>query len=1134
MISFNSNFRFLFICISLFLIGCNKERDGSTMFDSLDPAKTKVAFTNEVIETKELNVMQYEYMYNGAGVAIGDLNGDNLPDLYLTGNIVENKLYLNKGNFEFEDVTQQSGVKGKENWSTGTSMADVNSDGLLDIYVCYSGLGTKEDRSNQLFINQGPDKNGVPKFIDKAKDFGLDAVGSNSTQAAFLDYDLDGDLDVFLLNHSKEYYSPFYNSTKLRNTRHPYYGNILYRNDNGSFVNVSEEAGIHGSGLNFGLGVSISDVNDDNWPDIYVSNDYVEQDFLYLNNGDGTFTETSKKSFGHISKFSMGNDATDINNDGQIDLVTLDMIPEDNYRQKILKGPDQYDLYHLAIDSGYHKQQMRNMFQLNQGIDKEKVPRFSEIGQLTGISNTDWSWAPLVADFDSDGLKDLYITNGYLKDFTNKDFMKFEVDQAVAKVRRKGGELFGKKGKKQYSDVIYELVKKMSSTKIPNYMFKNTNGLNFKDVTQEWGLSAPTVSTGAAYGDLDNDGDLDLVVSNTNQPVSIYRNNADKLKNNYLEIDLKGEGKNTLALGSKIWVSTDSSNQFIEHYNVRGYQSSVDPKMFFGLGKSHKVNVKIQWPDGRLTIRNNVKSNQVLQLDQADAKISQKGADSLPNKKFFEQVNNSGIVYEHKENKYIDFKVNRLALKQSSMSGPKMAVADVNGDNLDDLFIGGALGQPDALFISDPKGKFKKVDVNFWSKTEAFESTGSTFFDADGDGDMDLYVVDGGSQKYSDPKVLMDRLYINQGNGKFEKAKEGVLPIAYSNGSIVVAGDYDNDGDQDLFIGGGSEPGDYPNSSLGGILRNDSNLSKGEIKFTIATREINEKLRQPGIVTDAIWTDLNDDDWLDLVLVGEWMPIKVYINNNGKLIEKTNEYGLGKSNGLWQSIENSDIDGDGDMDLIVGNMSPNLPFKVSESEPLEAYIGDFRGDGVMSPVISSYILGERYPIASLDELQDAFPMIKKRYLKYEQYANANLREVFGPEQLEKAKHLEVYELKSIYLENKGNHFEKHELPMKAQFSAIEGINIFDFNNDNIQDILLTGNYYPFKVEYGPVDASKGLLLLGKGNGEFDCVPENKLGVWIEGDVRDAEFLSNNKGIYIIVSKNSDSIQVLKLNKLVKR
>lgn len=1100
------------------------------MFTKIEAAATNIFFENHFEETEQLNVMQYEYLYNGGGVAIGDINNDGLADIYFTGNTVENKLYLNKGNFVFEDITAKAGVAGKKAWKTGVCMADVNGDGSLDIYVCHSGLGTNADRANQLFINNGSKNGELPVFTEQSAAYGLDAPGTFSTQAAFFDYDNDGDLDMFLLNHSKTFYSPFFNTTKLRNTRHPSFGDRLYRNDDNHFVDVSIEAGIYGSGLNFGLGVAISDFNNDGYADMYVTNDYDEQDFLYINNRNGIFSDRTAKSFGHISKFSMGNDVADINNDNLPDIVTLDMLPEDNRRQKFLKGPDEYDKYQLSVDSGYQRQQMRNMLQLHQGNTEDGIPLFSEVGQVSGISNTDWSWSALLADYDNDGYKDLFITNGYLRDVTNMDFMKYDVNEAMIKARSEGKELLGEEGKQAFSKVIYDLVKKMPATKISDYMFRNKDGLRFENVSAFWGLNEPNVTTGAAYADLDNDGDLDLISNYTNEVAGIYRNNGNKLNgNHYLKLKLIGKNKNTSALGAKVYLDAGGRQQFLENYNVRGFQSSVDPVMHFGLGNDTIVfRLKVKWPDGKITVIENIRSDTTLTLGQENALPDDSIKTPAPQGLFTDITSAAGISFIHHENNYVDFKSERLTLAQLSRQGPKLSCADVNGDGLDDFFIGGAAGQAGALYLMQKDGSFIAARPQPWEKDKTCEDIGSVFFDADNDGDNDLYVVSGGSEFAIGSAELQDRLYLNDGKGNFSKAPEGSLPPEFSSGSCVAVADYDKDGDIDLFAGGRINPGSYPLTSPGGILRNDTDPVSKKIKFTVATKDVNAALKEPGMATDAVWTDIDMDTWPDLVVVGEWMPVKIFHNNKGKLEEITNSAGLAESNGFWNKIVAADIDKDGDMDFVLGNMGLNSQFTASVQQPLQIYAGDFRGDGKITPVVCNYVQGKSYPIATLDEIQDAIPAMKKKFLKYADYCNAGIHDLFSAELLSKAQLLNVFTLQSSWLENKGqNRFHLHHLPIAAQFSVVQGIIVKDFTGDGYADILLSGNFYPYRVQYGPCDAGIGLLLKGDGKGNFLPLSKKESGVLIQGDVRDMILLNDKKNGCVVVSKNNDKMLILK-------
>lgn len=1123
--------RSLNFCLLLIFLGCQPTKKQDVLFEELPAEQTGISFNNILKERNDLNILIYEYLYNGGGVAVGDLNGDDLPDIYFTGNVTENKLYLNKGNLKFVDVTHEAGVIGKDSWKTGVSFTDVNGDGLLDIYVCNSGLDNQM-RSNELFVNQGPDVNGVPHFKELSAEFNLDAPGTYSTQAAFFDMDKDGDMDMFLLNHAIIHYSAFSNVSQLRSMRHPEYGNRLYRNDNGKFVDVSEEAGIHGGGINFGLGIVVSDVNLDGWPDIYVTNDYEEQDYFYLNNRNGSFSEVSKTSFGHLSKFSMGLDIVDYNNDNKPDIFSLDMLPEDNLRQKLLKGPDEYDKYQLAVAHGYYHQNMRNMLQINQGENSENIPVFSEIGQLSGISNTDWSWSALFADYDNDGLKDLFVTNGYVRDYTNLDFIKYEAPAAIQKARDEGKEVDTREGFRKNLPLL-ELVHKMPSTTVSNYIFKNKGDLTFSDVTSEWGLYKRCVSVGAAYADLDLDGDLELIVNNTNEKASVYRNNAvENKKGNYLQVKLEGKVGNKFGTGSKVYLETGGVNQYQEAYTTRGFQSSVDQVIHFGLGDARSIaSLRVAWPDGKETVVKNPGVNQRITVHYESAVSPEdKGENREIRKVFFEDITQDvNLDFIHVENEFVDFKYEPLLISQLSRLGPRISTGDVNGDRLNDLFIGGAVGQSGCLYLQTPSGSFAKNPSQPWSEHSAHEDIGSVFFDVDNDGDLDLYVISGGNEWRNASDNMQDRLYLNEGN-KFFKYLPDALPRENSSGRTVISSDFDHDGDLDLFIGAHSVPGSFPHISNSILLRNDSD--KKIIKFTNVTDEVAPGLKQPGLVTDAIWSDYNNDGWQDLIVVGEWMPVKIYRNQNGKLIEENRTKGLEYSNGFWNRIVEIDFDHDGDKDYLLGNLGTNTQLKCSTEKPLSMYVYDFDSDDRVDPIMCRYYGDISYPIVSRDQMFSQVRTLSKNYRRYADYANATIVDLFGKEKVEESRVNHVYTTASSLLINKGEDaFEMKELPVEAQFSAVQSILTHDFNQDGISDILLSGNFNPFKVEYGRCDAGMGLLILLDSLGNFRLASRGEMGVVIDGDIRDAVLVDSKEDKIILFVKNNDRPQVIKLKRV---
>jgi enediyne biosynthesis protein E4 len=1102
-------------------------------FSKLSSATTGINFINTLIETKENNVLTYEYFYNGSGVASGDLNGDGFPDLYFTGNQVPAKLYLNKGNFKFDDITVTAGVAGKNGWRTGVSFVDINADDKLDIYVCYSGFGDDAMRANELFINNGNNTKGIPTFTESALAYGIDAVGTYSSQALFFDYDRDGDLDMFLLNHAKGFYSPFFNTTRLRNLRHPQFGNRLYKNNSGKLIDVSNEASIDGNGINFGLGVAASDINNDGWPDLYVSNDFEEQDFCYINNKDGTFKEVCKKVFAHMSRSTMGLDIADYNNDLMPDVVTVDMLPEDNHRQKILQGADQYDKYTLMVDSGYGHQNSRNMLQLNRGIGKDSLPLFSEIGQLANVSNTDWSWSALLSDFDNDGLKDLFVSNGFLRDYTNMDFVKYDVANAMKEAMAAGKDISTRE-KYQMNMPLFDLIKKMPSSKVGNYVFKNKGDLTFSNESKAWGLDEPGVSSGASYADLDNDGDLDLIVCNNNEPVWVYKNNvSDIAKNNFIKIKLNGADKNKFAIGAKVIVTTKSKIQLQELYPVRGYQSSVDYILNFGIGKDSSIeNVKIIWPDGKESVVTKPSLNKLLPVDATNA--------SMPANKLIEQTrtlftditSTAGIDFVQHENEYVDFKREFLMPYQLSKQGPKMCKGDVNGDGREDIFIGAPTGQVAVLYLQDKEEHFTKSNSQPWLADAICEDIGATFFDADNDGDLDLYVVSGSNEWIHPGPELQDRIYSNDGKGNFIKMPLALTSEIFS-GSCVTPADFDKDGDMDLFVGDRTVPGNYPMNGGNILLRNDFNKQTNTIHFTNVTKQLaGENLFNAGMVTDAVWNDIDKDGWVDLIITGDWMPVKIFKNNNGTFTDVTEKIGLNNLDGWWCKIIPADIDNDGNMDFIVGNLGWNTQFKPTATEPLTTYATDFNADRKVEPIFTWYVQGKPYLFNSRDEIAEQVPSINKKFLKYADYADATIENLFEKKQIDAAKKFYIKNVSTSILKNNGQDvFTTIPLPLEAQFSPVNGILYNDYDGDGRKDILISGNFFPFRVQQGRCDASLGSLFKGDGKGAFETVNINKTGLLLQGDVRDMIEVRGKSSSVTIVSKNNGAVQVIKNNQL---
>lgn len=1045
------------------------------MFKELSPEDTGIAFSNTITLGGDLVVLEFEYMYNGAGVAVADFDQDGLQDIYFTGNMVSNRLYHNLGDWKFEDITETSKV-GSGNWSNGVAVTDINQDGYPDIYVCRGGPrgSSGTDRANLLFINNGI-KGGKLSFTEEAATWGLADEGY-SIQANFFDYDGDGDLDMYLLSNALVDFNRNTSRPKDLTGKAPSTDKLFRNNGDHTFTDVSSEAGILIEG--FGLGVEVCDMNMDGWPDIYVSNDFLTDDLLYINQKDGTFVNEIGGYMQHLTFNGMGNDIADINNDGLMDVVVLDMLPPANDRWKLTMVGNNYDEFQNRISNGYQPQYIRNTLQLNNGNGS-----FSEIGQIAGISATEWSWSALLADFDQDGLKDLCITNGYRQDITNLDFMVYG-----NQVLTMGTE---EANRKQRLEKLNEL----PGIKMHNFFFKNKGNLQFTDMSEEAGFSRPTYSNGMAYADLDNDGDLDLVINNIDDPAGLYENRTKSDENNrYIKFRFQGEVPNLEGIGSEVELFYQGQLQKQYFTPYRGYLSTVEHALHFGLGNVDQLDsVRVIWPNGTQQVLKEIRTNQEIILDQKNAKEIKK-IKVETRSTLFREVDSTGLEYTHKENEFVDYKIQPLLPHMHSRNGPGMAVADVNGNGLEDVYIGGAAGQSGTLIVQQEDQTFKE----HLFPDEKQEDMGALFFDADGDGDQDLYVVSGGSSLPNGHQLYQDRIYQNDGSGAFTKAM--ALPRLPVSGSVVTAADYDKDGDLDLFVGGRVRPGEYPLPPASILLKNES--ANGAIRFQKDEQPINKIFNDLGMVTSALWTDFNNDTWPDLIVVGEFMSIRFFKNTAGKLEEVTDQTGLQHTSGWWNSITSGDFDNDGDSDYILGNLGLNSRYKASAEEPLCIYANDYDKNGQIDPVMCHYVDGENYIAHSRNDLIDQINAMRVRFRTYSDYAKATFEESFTKDELANAHVVKSETFANSYLENLGNgKFKLTTLPRNVQIAPMYGILVGDYDQDNHLDVLAVGNFYSGEVFSGRYDASIGWFLKGDGKGNFNPIDVNESGFFVQGDAK---------------------------------
>jgi enediyne biosynthesis protein E4 len=1111
--SFAFKASYILLFFTIILSSCGGSSD--SLFKQISAEESGIQFENKLENADEMNYFNYRNFYNGGGVAIGDINNDGLSDVYLVSNQGENKLYLNKGNFRFEDITKKAGVGGKKAFSTGAVMADVNGDGWLDIYVCNSGEVKTDDRANELFINK---QNGT--FEEKAAEYGLDDKGY-STHAAFFDYDLDGDLDMFLLENSSIPVNKL-GLSNIRNKRDALAGQKLFRNDTsppaprggvlssnsspsggqGAFVDVSESAGIYGSLIGFGLGITIGDVNNDLYPDIYISNDFYEKDYLYINQKNGTFSEQLENQMGHISMSSMGADVADINNDGNLDIFSTDMLPLDDYRLKTTMVYDDYIQTNIKVDSGFYYQYSRNMLQLNNGDNT-----FSEVGALAGVHATDWSWGALIFDMDNDGQKDLFVANGIYKNVTDQDFVQFLNDEETMRPYREGQKKFSYK----------DFAEKTEVKPISNYAFKNNGSLNFTNQAKDWGLAEPSFTSGAAYGDLDNDGDLDLILNNTNQPVGIFKNQSvEKNKTNFLKVNLKGYAKNTLGIGTKVKLYNKGEAQTLEQMPNRGFESSVDYSMVFGLGQSTQVDsVVVIWIDGKKQIIKNPKVNSTLTLDYKNANLIYNSFQNTDNQRFVDITSQSNLNFIHQENYFVDYDRDALLKQMYSRMGPALAVGDVNNDGLEDAFFGAANGGLKKLFIQNQNGQFIENSTASLNSETNIEVVSAQFFDADNDKDLDLLMVTGGNDNYPNDPTLADYLFLNDGKGNF--MKDTRFPQVFESGASAAIADIDADGDLDIFVGGRLVPAQYGMTPKHHLYRNQGGIFKVEEGFLPKSESI-------GMITDATWSDLDNDRYPELILTQDWGGIVVCQNQKGKKLAPEE---LENTKGWWNRIKSVDLDNDGDMDFVVGNMGRNNRILADENAPAELWAGDFDGNLRIDQIITCASEdGGIYPMILKNDLQKQIPAIKKKFVFFKDFGKKRIDEVFSNGELKGATKRTVNQRNSGVLINEKGKLRFETLPLEAQFSPIYGIEILDYNNDKLPDLMLTGNYFDTQAEWGKFDANYGQILLNKGKNQFQFIPSKTSGFFVKGQVRNLQKIKiKGKNAYIL-AKNNDKVQVI--------